>query len=106
MMYTPDQWEIVEVGGTHPHYRIFGSWSGGYLDGDSWRLNSGVVRCEVDGDYYLFHGHTGSIYKCHKEAYGIRSPWNAAELQRIVEGAPGTAETLPFLPDNVENLQW
>jgi hypothetical protein len=104
--YAPDQWEIVEITGTDPHYRIFGSWSGGYLDGDSWRLNSGVERCESVGDYYFFYGNTGSIYKCHKEAYGIRSPHNAAELRRIVEGAPGTAETLPFLPDNLDKFTW
>ena len=79
-MYTPEEWALVKIGGTDPHYRVFGSWRGGYLTGDSWRLNSGVVSVEEDGDYYLFHGHTGSVYSCHKEAYGIRSPWNASVL--------------------------
>jgi len=68
--YAPDKWLLIEIGGTDPHYRVFGSWSGGYLYGDSWRLNSGITSVEEVGDYYYFHGHTGSVYKCHKEAYG------------------------------------
>ena len=104
--YAPDQWELVKVNGTHPHYRLFGSWSGGYLDGDTWRLNSGVERCESVGDYYFFYGHSGSIYKCHKKTYGIRSPYNAAELNRIVTQAGGNAETLAEMPSNLENFEW
>jgi hypothetical protein len=66
---TPDRWLIIDCGGDGL-YKVFATWSGGYLDGDSWRLNSGIESVEEDGDYLLFHGHSGSIYKCHKDSYG------------------------------------
>ena len=65
---TPDRWILVEQGDIH---KVFATWTGGYLDGDSWRLNSGIDGVpEIDGDYILFKGYSGSVYKCHKEAYG------------------------------------
>lgn len=64
----PDRWLLVECGDLH---RVFATWAGGYLDGDSWRLNSGIDTVEVDEDgNFLFHGYNGSIYKCHKDRYG------------------------------------
>lgn len=68
--YNPDKWVIVGIEG---NYKVLGGWSGGYLDGDSWRLSSGLVKIEEDSensDYYLMHNHSGSIYKCHKNAEG------------------------------------
>jgi len=47
-------------------------WSGGYLTGSSWRINSGVVKETYDEPYYYFHGASGSSYRCHKDAYGLR----------------------------------
>ena len=63
----PDRWLLIEQGDIH---KVFASWLGGYLDSDSWRMNSGIESVEVDGDYFLFHGFSGSIYKCHKDNYG------------------------------------
>ena len=68
-MYTPDNWVIVKI--TRPEgivHKVLAGWSGGYLDGDSWRMNSGIVRAEVKDDYIIFDGHSGSQYKCHKDA--------------------------------------
>ena len=78
--YTPEEWIIVKINSVSPHYRIFGSWRGSYTGSDSWRMNSGVTAVEVIGDYYMFNGSSGSIYKCHKKTYGIRSPYNASVL--------------------------
>ena len=65
---TPDRWILVEQGDLH---KIFASFTGGYLDGDSWRLNSGIYGTpEIDGDYFIFNGYSGSVYRCHKDAYG------------------------------------
>lgn len=69
-MHNPDKWLIVKIDGDDPHYRVFGTWTGGYLDPDTWRMNSGIVRTEDDGDFYLFYGASGSVYRCHKEMYG------------------------------------
>ena len=67
MNYTPDNWVIVKI--ARPEsvvYKVLAGWSGGYLDGNSWRLNSGIVRANREGDYIIFEGHSGSQYKCHK----------------------------------------
>ena len=45
------------------YFKVFGSRSGGYLDGDSWRLNSGVASVKKDDNYYYFRGESGSCYK-------------------------------------------
>lgn len=70
MIYPTDRWLIIKYPN---HYRVFATWVGGYLDGDSWRLSSGVVKVEDNGDCYLIHNHSGSVYKCHKESYGSTS---------------------------------
>lgn len=67
-----DNWVVLKLKSDDPHYRVLEGTSGGYLTGDSWRMNSGIVDVEVDGDYYLFHGTSGSCYRCHKDAYGLR----------------------------------
>lgn len=81
--YTPDNWVVIKVMAkpNDTHYRVFAGWSGGYLDGDSWRLNSGIVKVEEDENYYYFYGSSGSFYKCNKDAYCIRNNnayiWNS-----------------------------
>ena len=68
--YTPDNWVILKIDlPKDPHYRVLAGWSGGYLDGDSWRLNSGITRHEFDGDYWYFYGSSGSCYKCYVDSY-------------------------------------
>jgi hypothetical protein len=107
--YFPDQWMLVKIGGTDPHYRVFGSWSGGYLDGDSWRLNSGVVRCEESSEYpnhYAMVGHTGSVYMCNKGTYGIKSPYNYGVLTDYCERSQGTMEIVKEMPENITEMDW
>jgi hypothetical protein len=70
MTYYPDRWLILKM----PEcYKVFAVWCGGYLTGDSWKLNSGITKVEEFDEYYLFHGHSGSIYNCHKNGYGSSS---------------------------------
>ena len=72
-MYTPDKWVVVTLtrdDGTTID-KVLGGWYGGYGGADSWRLNSGIERVEDCDDHYLFHGYSGSTYKCYKEAYGM-----------------------------------
>lgn len=71
--YVPDNWVVIFLDVPEPHYRVLAGWSGGYLSGSSWKLNSGITKVEEDGDYYLFHGSSGSIYKCYKESYCLRN---------------------------------
>lgn len=71
-IYYPDNWAIIKVDGDDPHYRVLAGWSGGYTTGDSWRMNSGIVSHEFDGDSWYFYGSSGSCYKCGCSSYGLR----------------------------------
>jgi len=73
--YTPDAWVVLRM--THKDgvvYKVLGSWAGSYLGGDSWRLNSGIVKAEYnsDRDMWQFYGSSGSVYNCMPETYGLR----------------------------------
>lgn len=68
MSYNPDRWVILKV---KDHYRVLAGWDGGYLSGSSWRLNSGIIECKFDGEYWYFYGSSGSTYKCYVDSYGF-----------------------------------
>lgn len=70
MYNEPDNWVVVKV--DEDLYKVLAGWSGSYLYSNCWRLNSGITKVEEDGDYWLFTGTTGSVYRCHKEGYGVR----------------------------------
>ena len=67
----PDKWVVLKINAEPPFYRVFAVWRGGYLSGESWRINSGVDRVEETEDAYLFYGHSGSVYECAKTGYGL-----------------------------------
>lgn len=70
--YNPDKWVILKFKRpTDTFFKVLGSWYGGYLNGDSWRLSSGLERIEEDGDTLLMHNFSGSVYKVHKKTEGM-----------------------------------
>jgi hypothetical protein len=72
--YIPDRWVMLKLKNDKEEvYKVFAGWAGSYLGGQSWKLNSGVTKVEEEGEYYLFHGYSGSVYKCHKNGYGMTS---------------------------------
>ncbi len=68
--YKPDSWVIIKLPSGHG-YKVLGGWSGGYLHGDSWRVNSGITRIEREGEYYIVHGYSSSVYRCHSSRYTL-----------------------------------
>ena len=62
--YYPDGWRLILI--DNQVIKLFSSWSGGYLDGNSWRLNSGCTKIEPTEYGYDVHGYSGSIYSIHK----------------------------------------
>jgi hypothetical protein len=82
-MYIPEQWSVIEF--SDGMRKVFGGWRGGYITGDNWQLNSGIVNTEETPEYYDFHGASGSVYRCSKNAQGINSPWLASVLGNIME---------------------
>lgn len=69
---TPDRWVVVEINdGEETAKKILSGWSGGYLDGDSWRFSSKIVNEESDNTYYNFTTNSGSVYRCRCSAEGL-----------------------------------
>lgn len=66
-MYQPDYWKIIKIeynGDTI--YKLLGHWVGGYANGDTWRLNSGItsINFNKETNQYEVHGYSGSVYFC------------------------------------------
>jgi hypothetical protein len=85
----PEKWVIIQF--PNNIFKVFASWSGGYLDGSRWKLNSGIVVDEIstDEEFYYFVGFSGSVYKCHKKAYGVADSFSKGILTDIVAKTGG-----------------
>jgi hypothetical protein len=85
--YTPDRWTILRIHATgETIYKVFASWSGGYAGSDSWKLNSGITRATLVEDRWEFDGSSGSVYSCHKDAYGTNG-YGQAVLNNLLNQA-------------------
>ena len=66
--YTPDTWSILLF--NSPTYgkihKVFGGWYGGFTQGDSWKLSSGMKDLVDEGDFYSSLQESGSVYHLHK----------------------------------------
>ena len=70
--YNPHNWVVLKITqGEETIYKVLGGWSGGYLDGDYWRLNSGITGVEKQAYLYGFYGSSGSVYWCHQGSYRL-----------------------------------
>ena len=68
----PDNWVVLKiVTDDVPLYKVLAGWGGGYLAGDSWRLNSGISMVFEREDSVDFYGYSGSLYHCRKGSYGL-----------------------------------
>jgi hypothetical protein len=52
---------------------VLGGWSGGYLDGNSWKLSSGTNGFDYDHETFCYHFPqvSGSTYICCASSYGF-----------------------------------
>ena len=103
-MHFPDNWTVIKIKGDDPHYRVLAGWSGGYAQGDSWKLNSGIVKVEDDGLHWLFYGDSGSVYHCHKDSYGLRM--NNAHVWSNLQNLHG--DKVEMMPEDTDwmNMNW
>lgn len=66
MIVKPQGWVILKFSTpADTFYKIFSSWRGGYLDGDSWRLSSGSINLPTlseCGNYWIWEQESGSCY--------------------------------------------
>ena len=93
--YIPDNWVVIFMNGEYdPHYKVLAGWSGGYTQGDSWRMNSGITRVEEGKNRYSFYGASGSVYHCGKKSYGLKMN-NAYIWNRLKDLYVNRVEMMP-----------
>lgn len=109
----PNKWIVVKITmGEETFYKLFATWYGGYLDGDYWKMNSGIERVEEEGDYLKFFGQSGSCYECLNSEHSYGTNYytqgvldnmisRAAELGYQIEVMPSDIDWINFL--NSEN---
>ncbi len=92
---TPNNWVVVKlIKDSTAYYKVFATWTGGYLDGDRWKLNSGITKIESDDSYYYIYGASGSCYACNKKAYGVASFYGENVLNHMITAS--TNHGVPF----------
>ena len=107
--YTPDRWVVLEFSHNGEKTRkLLGGWIGGYAKADTWRMNSGITEVKDEGDFFLFSGYSGSVYKCWKQSEGMTSlsaDIYESFLKQVQESAGEyTLEMItPFRIDNAES---
>ena len=92
-IYTPDNWVVLHIKKPVEHYKVLAGWGGGYLSGDHWRLNSGIVRVEKTDRGFDFYGASGTIYRCGRN-YCLRNN-NAYVYQELLKRSDNTLEIMP-----------
>ena len=91
--YCPDAWVLLKFTSTEygEIYKILAGWYGGYLNGDSWKINSGVTELKDAGTHWEVHGYSGSIYKCGKSTERIIGITSGIlnSLTETIKNSPG-----------------
>lgn len=95
--YTPDLWVVVEIDYEGEVVKkVLASWYGGFANGDSWKLSSGITKIVELDDRYEFLNHSGSVYVCYKTLWGM-SGYTGNIYQDLINQAkalPNTQITL------------
>ena len=88
MIVKPQGWVILKFSTpTDTFYKIFSSWRGGYLDGDSWRLSSGSSHPPTPSDcgkYWVWPQESGSCYHLPVNGEGGMSFYTERVLKEII----------------------
>ena len=88
MIVKPQGWVILKFSSpTDTFYKIFSSWRGGYLDGDSWRLRSGSINLPTlseCGNYWVWEQESGSCYHLSINGEDGYSHFTAQVLANII----------------------
>lgn len=103
--YAPDKWVVVKIEGKEVAltYKVFACFYGGYLNGDSWKMNSGITKVTKEEDCYLFEGYSGSVYKCHENTYGSNN-YGASILLNIIKKSDEVGVYIDVLPEDTNWL--
>jgi hypothetical protein len=100
--YHPDKWVVIKITGPEIKlYKVFACWYGGYAGSDSWKLNSGITRATFRDNCYEFDGHSGSVYTCHKSAYGTNG-YGGGVLGGFIEKSAANGHTIEIMPEDTD----
>jgi len=112
--YYPDSWVVLKLKAdkdADPIYKVLAGWSGGYLDGDSWRMNSGISSVTISSvtendDYLEFWGYSGSCYVCRKGAYRLTMA-NAGVYNKLKKHEQFEGQVI-LMPEDTDwlNVEW
>jgi hypothetical protein len=103
--YRPDNWVVLKITyKTETVYKVLAGWSGGYLDGDSWRMNSGITKVEKGSTTWKFYGSSGSCYECGMHNYGLRMN-NAGIYSQLKDKFGDDIEMMPEDTDWIRLLK-
>lgn len=92
--YVPDRWLIIRITAAEAvHYRVVGTWYGGFATGDSWKINSGIVEIKEiaspSGIVRELIGVSGSSYRCFETNYGCSGYVSMVLAELIEQAKPG-----------------
>ena len=105
--YYPDRWFIVKINSEiydKTFYKVFAVWVGGYAQGDSWRMSSGIKEVIDHETGYEFKNESGSSYFCSKNSYGT-SAYGQGILRRIFETAVDAQSTIEVVPEDTNFME-
>jgi len=116
--YAPDYWQVIRIiTPTEDIYKLFSSWVGGYANGDSWRMNSGITGIKkVEKVLQMTHGpktvtiayeitgYSGSVYTVPAKDNCYRTTaYTGSVLARMIEKSEYEIQVMPF-DTNWENI--
>lgn len=84
--YIPDGYRFILIDTPDtPLIKLFASWSGGYLDADAWRMNSGCSSIVETEDNYLVYGFSGSCYTLRKHQGNLNAYSSSVYAKILVQ---------------------
>lgn len=102
----PDAWIIVKIKTEKETvHKIVAGWNGGYLHGNSWRVNSGIKNVDYEDGFYRFFGFSGSIYECRQSAYGQKI-CNTLALEHIIKACKDANAEYEILDENTDWMNY
>jgi hypothetical protein len=96
--YHPDAWVIIKITNNGVmYYKVLAGWYGGYANGDSWKINSGITKVDKVDGVYEFSGYSGSSYFCHQSVERLTglTAGVLSSLQKDIETIGASIEVVP-----------
>lgn len=96
--YHPDSWVILKITNEGvTYYKVLAGWYGGYANGDSWQINSGIASVDKVDGIYEFYGYSGSVYFCNEKTERLTGLTASIfeSYQKDMEGIGASMEVVP-----------